>query len=138
MRRARYTLEYKREALRLIGTGQSIAAVAATVPDSYHVRQGSRVAPSVAASSSVRVELSVGSTRLDLHWPLSHTVELAARRLSVIQKGDLLRGLERRFLPVRSEFKSIVQRVVATRTCTRVPGIRSDPAAPSRLAAPRR
>jgi len=31
MRRARYTLEYKLEALRLIGAGQSIAAVAATL-----------------------------------------------------------------------------------------------------------
>jgi len=31
MRRARYTLEYKLEALRLIGSGQSIAAVAATL-----------------------------------------------------------------------------------------------------------
>ena len=30
MHRARYTLEYKLEALRMIGTGQSIAAVAAT------------------------------------------------------------------------------------------------------------
>ena len=30
-RRARYTLEYKLEALRLIGAGQSIAAVAATL-----------------------------------------------------------------------------------------------------------
>lgn len=28
---ARYTLEYKLEALRLIGTGQSMAAVAATL-----------------------------------------------------------------------------------------------------------
>jgi transposase len=31
MHRARYTLEYKLEALRLIGTGQSIAALAATL-----------------------------------------------------------------------------------------------------------
>ena len=31
MRRARYTLEYKLEALRLIGAGQSIATVAATL-----------------------------------------------------------------------------------------------------------
>ena len=31
MRRARYTLEYKLEALRLVGAGQSIAAVAATL-----------------------------------------------------------------------------------------------------------
>ena len=36
-----------------------------------------RVASSC-ASPSVRIELSAGSTRLDLHWPLSHTVELAA------------------------------------------------------------
>ena len=36
-----------------------------------------RVASS-SASPSVRIELSAGSTRLDLHWPLSHTVELAA------------------------------------------------------------
>ena len=36
-----------------------------------------RVAPS-AASTSVRVELSAGSTRLDLHWPLANTRELAA------------------------------------------------------------
>ena len=31
MHRARYTLEYKLEALRLIGSGQSVAAVAATL-----------------------------------------------------------------------------------------------------------
>ena len=36
-----------------------------------------RVAPSV-ASSSVRVELSARGTRLELHWPLAHTRELAA------------------------------------------------------------
>jgi hypothetical protein len=30
------------------------------------------------ASASLRVELSAGSTRLDLHWPLAHTRELAA------------------------------------------------------------
>lgn len=36
-----------------------------------------RVAPSV-ASTSVRLELNVGGTRLDLHWPLAHTRELAA------------------------------------------------------------
>jgi hypothetical protein len=35
------------------------------------------VAPST-ASTSVRVELSAGSTRLQLHWPLAHTRELAA------------------------------------------------------------
>ena len=36
-----------------------------------------RVAPS-AASASVRIELSAGTARLDLHWPLAHTRELAA------------------------------------------------------------
>ena len=36
-----------------------------------------RVAPS-AASASVRVELNVGGARLDLHWPLAHTHELAS------------------------------------------------------------
>ena len=35
-----------------------------------------RVAPS-AASASVRVELNAGAARLELHWPLAHTRELA-------------------------------------------------------------
>ncbi|WP_420821457.1 IS66 family insertion sequence element accessory protein TnpA [Rhodoferax sediminis] len=36
-----------------------------------------RVAPS-AASASVRLELNAGGARLDLHWPLAHTRELAS------------------------------------------------------------
>jgi len=36
-----------------------------------------RVAPS-AAAPSVRVELNAGTVRLELHWPLAHTRELAA------------------------------------------------------------
>jgi hypothetical protein len=36
-----------------------------------------RVAPG-AASASVRVELNAGATRIELHWPLAHTRELAA------------------------------------------------------------
>ena len=36
-----------------------------------------RVAPGT-ASSSVRLELNAGGTRIDLHWPLTHTRELAA------------------------------------------------------------
>jgi hypothetical protein len=36
-----------------------------------------RVAPSV-ASGSVRIEVNAGAARLDLHWPLAHTRELAA------------------------------------------------------------
>ena len=35
-----------------------------------------RVAPS-AGSASVRLELNAGGARLDLHWPLTHTHELA-------------------------------------------------------------
>ena len=31
-----------------------------------------------AASTSVRVELNSGAARLELHWPLAHTRELAA------------------------------------------------------------
>jgi hypothetical protein len=38
---------------------------------------GARVAPS-AASTAVRVELMAGPARLELHWPLAHTRELAA------------------------------------------------------------
>ena len=35
-----------------------------------------RVAPG-ATSSTVRVEMTCGGTRLDLHWPLAHTIALA-------------------------------------------------------------
>lgn len=37
-----------------------------------------RVAPVAASSSSVRIELSVGASHLELHWPLTNTRELAA------------------------------------------------------------
>lgn len=37
-----------------------------------------RVAPPGVASTSVCVELNVGGTRLDLHWPLAHLRELAS------------------------------------------------------------
>lgn len=36
-----------------------------------------RVAPS-SLSSSVRIELNSGASRLELHWPVAHTRELAA------------------------------------------------------------
>jgi len=36
-----------------------------------------RVAPST-APASVRIELNAGAARLDLHWPLANTRELAA------------------------------------------------------------
>ena len=34
--------------------------------------------PTRASASTVRVELQAGPSRVELHWPLSHTVELAA------------------------------------------------------------
>ncbi len=36
-----------------------------------------RVASNAASSTSVRVELNAGAARLELHWPLAHTRELA-------------------------------------------------------------
>lgn len=41
-----------------------------------------RVAPG-AASESVRIELKAGATRLELHWPMAHTRELAALLLEL-------------------------------------------------------
>jgi hypothetical protein len=57
---------------RLDGVG---AAASAASRSSGFV--AARVAPS-AASASVRVELNAGAARLELHWPLAHTRELAA------------------------------------------------------------
>ena len=37
-----------------------------------------RVAASAASPASVRIELNAGAARLELHWPLAHTRELAA------------------------------------------------------------
>jgi len=34
--------------------------------------------PPLAPACTVRVELHAGTSRLELHWPLAHTVELAA------------------------------------------------------------
>ena len=57
---------------RLDGTGPAPARTAR--PSSF---VAARVTPG-AVSASVRVELSAGSARLVLHWPLAHTRELAA------------------------------------------------------------
>ncbi len=37
-----------------------------------------RVASNALATTSIRVELNAGATRLELHWPVAHTRELAA------------------------------------------------------------
>jgi hypothetical protein len=54
--------------------GVSGAPSAAARPSGF---VAARVAPG-AASASVRVELNAGAARLELHWPLAHTRELAA------------------------------------------------------------
>lgn len=36
-----------------------------------------RIALQIASPASVRIELSAGATRFDLHWPLTHASELA-------------------------------------------------------------
>jgi hypothetical protein len=56
---------------RLDGAG---AAAPTNKPSGF---VAARVAPS-ATTTSVRVEFNAGSARLELHWPLAHTRELAA------------------------------------------------------------
>ena len=53
--------------------GQSAEPSASSKPSGF---VAARVVPS-AAPASVRLELSAGGARLDLHWPLAHTRELA-------------------------------------------------------------
>jgi hypothetical protein len=60
---------------RLDGAGAGAGAAAPTSKPSGFV--AARVAPS-ATTTSVRVEFNAGSARLELHWPLAHTRELAA------------------------------------------------------------
>ena len=55
--------------------GVSAGASAATRPGGF---VAARVASKATPSTSVRVELSTGAARLELHWPLAHTRELAA------------------------------------------------------------
>ena len=56
----------------------SVGPMPASRPSGFvAARVAARVASS-AASTSVRVELNAGGARLDLHWPLAHTRELAA------------------------------------------------------------
>ena len=54
--------------------GVSIKSPALSKPSGF---VAARVAP-VTASSSVRLELNAGGARIDLHWPLAPTRELAA------------------------------------------------------------
>ena len=57
---------------RLDGVG--VKPLATAKPSGF---VAARVAPGT-ASSSVRLELNAGGARIDLHWPLAHTRELAA------------------------------------------------------------
>jgi hypothetical protein len=59
---------------RAIIAGVAVAPPSACKPGGF---VAARVAPS-SAPPCVRVELSAGALRLDLHWPLSHTRELSA------------------------------------------------------------
>ena len=59
---------------RAIIAGVAVAPPSACKPSGF---VAARVAPS-SAPPCVRVELSAGALRLDLHWPLSHTRELSA------------------------------------------------------------
>lgn len=54
--------------------GAGAAPASASKPGGF---VAARVAPSV-ASTSVRLEFDAGGVRLELHWPLAHTRELAA------------------------------------------------------------
>ena len=55
--------------------GVNAARSAAPRPSGFVV---ARVASKATPSTSVRVELSTGAARLELHWPLAYTRELAA------------------------------------------------------------
>ncbi len=57
-----------------------VSAAAPTTGASGFV--AARVAPG-AALASVRIELKAGSARLELHWPMAHTRELAALLLDL-------------------------------------------------------
>ena len=59
---------------RAIIDGVDVVALPAVKPKGFVAAR----MPVQGASSSVRVELCAGATRLDLRWPLSHTRELAA------------------------------------------------------------
>lgn len=54
--------------------GDDAASSPTTRPSGF---VAARVAPST-VSASVRLELSTGSSRLELHWPLAHMREFAA------------------------------------------------------------
>ena len=55
--------------------GVSAVPRAATRPSGF---VAARVASNAPASTSVRVEFNAGAARLELHWPLAYTRELAA------------------------------------------------------------
>lgn len=68
---------YARWQVRLEGSGAGASPSAepsATRPNGF---VAARVA-SPGTGTSVRIELSAGTARVELHWPLAHTRELAA------------------------------------------------------------
>ncbi len=57
------------------GPGGAHAEHSTTRPTGF---VAARVALHTAISSAVRIEVNAGAARLELHWPLAHTRELAA------------------------------------------------------------
>jgi hypothetical protein len=51
---------------------------AAPPPGSAKGFVAARVTPAAARMTTVHIEVNAGTARLDLHWPLAHTCELAA------------------------------------------------------------
>ena len=64
---------YRRWQAKRDGCGAS-AEPSTTRPSGF---VAARVALPAAIASSVRIELSAGAARLELHWPLAHARELA-------------------------------------------------------------
>ena len=65
---------------QLVGmrVAESNRLASAHVSQRKSIQVHARVGPSAASAASVRVALNAGTARLELHWPLAHTRELAA------------------------------------------------------------
>lgn len=56
--------------------GVAVAPIARRGPSGFMA--ATLLPPPLALASTVRVELQTGTSRVELHWPLAHTAELAA------------------------------------------------------------
>ena len=62
-------------AAELVRARSTVACTAG--PRGFVAARVAALAPSVAAGPSVRLELGAGAGRVEMHWPLAHTRELA-------------------------------------------------------------